>query len=128
MQIFSLAQGRYSANPVTFHSRPISPTDSIYLAACQAVWDSNADEELHAAFRAFAIFGAGGTPKSAGAAGPKAPVLDSGRFVKLVRDSGLLDSRLTATAVELTFSKVKGQVSACFLPTAPLYETSRTRV
>ena len=43
--------------------------------------------------------------------GPKAPVLDSGRFVKLVRDSGLLDSRLTATAVELTFSKVKGQVS-----------------
>ncbi len=78
-----------------------------------------ADEELHAAFRAFAIFGAGGTPKS-GAAGPKAPVLDSGRFVKLVRDSGLLDGRLTATSVELIFSKVKGQVRPIpsFLPVA----------
>lgn len=91
-----------------------------YVTAWQAVWDSNADEELHAAFRAFAIFGAGGTPKSAGAAGPKAPLLDSGRFVKLVRDSGLLDSRLTATAVELTFSKVKGQVNAVSCSTAPL--------
>ncbi|KAK9908613.1 hypothetical protein WJX75_000439 [Coccomyxa subellipsoidea] len=96
------AAGHKQALPPTPDS--LRPNDRI-----KAVWDTVADEELHAAFRAFAIFGAGGTPKSSGAAGPKAPVLDSGRFVKLVRDSGLLDSRLTATAVELTFSKVKGQ-------------------
>ncbi|CAL8462026.1 g1557 [Coccomyxa elongata] len=92
-------------------ARPPTPDSARPTDRIKAVWDSNADEELHAAFRAFAIFGAGGTPKSAGAAGPKAPLLDSGRFVKLVRDSGLLDARLTATAVELTFSKVKGQGS-----------------
>ncbi|BDA41253.1 probable tubulin polymerization-promoting protein family member 3 at C-terminar half [Coccomyxa sp. Obi] len=90
-------------------ARPPTPDSSRPADRIKAVWDNNADEELHAAFRAFAIFGAGGTPKSAGAAGPKAPVLDSGRFVKLVRDSGLLDSRLTSTSVELTFSKVKAQ-------------------
>jgi hypothetical protein len=77
----------------------------------QAVWDMVSDEELHAAFRAFAHFGAGtgNTPKSAT---PKPFELDGARFVKLVRDSGLLDSRLNTTAADLVFSKVKGKVSA----------------
>ncbi|EIE25016.1 p25-alpha-domain-containing protein [Coccomyxa subellipsoidea C-169] len=106
------------------HVLPPTPDSARPNDRIKAVWDNVADEELHAAFRAFAIFGAGGTPKS-GAAGPKAPVLDSGRFVKLVRDSGLLDGRLTATSVELIFSKVKGQGArkiefAAFEKTLPL--------
>lgn len=78
--------------------------------AVQAMWEPVADEELHAAFRAFASFGAGmnGTPKSATT--PKALELDGARFAKLVRDSGLLDARLATTAVDLVFSKVKAKV------------------
>ena len=50
---------------------------------CQAAWEPASDEELQAAFRAFACFGAGGggTPKSAT---PKAAELDGARFAKLV--------------------------------------------
>jgi hypothetical protein len=110
-----LGEFQGSRIPGTLQGRLSKPAAVFKFEISQAVWDTVADEELHAAFRAFAIFGAGGTPKSSGAAGPKAPVLDSGRFVKLVRDSGLLDSRLTATAVELTFSKVKGQVRALII-------------
>lgn len=77
----------------------------------QAVWETVSDQELHEAFRVFASFGAGtGTPKSAPGGGPPRFELDSGRFVKLVRDSGLLGGRLTATAVELIFSRVKPKV------------------
>jgi len=75
------------------------------------VWETVSDQELHEAFRVFASFGAGtGTPKSAPLGGPARFELDSGRFVKLVRDSGLLGGRLTATAVELIFSRVKPKV------------------
>ena len=50
----------------------------------QAAWEPASDEELQAAFRAFASFGAGsaGTPKSAT---PRAPELDGAKFAKLVR-------------------------------------------
>ena len=50
----------------------------------QAAWEPVSDEELHAAFRAFANFGSGSgsTPKSAT---PKAFELDGARFAKLVR-------------------------------------------
>lgn len=72
----------------------------------QAAWDLGTDEELHAAFRAFASFG-GGTPKSAQ---PRACELDGKGFVKMCRDSGLLDVRLNTTAIDLIFSRVRGKV------------------
>lgn len=69
-------------------------------------WDLGSDEELAAAFRAFASFGSG-TPKSGA---PRACELDGKGFVKMCRDSGLVDGRLTATAIDLIFSRVRGKV------------------
>ena len=73
----------------------------------QGAWDVGTDEELYAAFRAFASFG-GGTPKAS--AQPKAAELDGKGFVKMCRDSGLTDCRLTTTAIDLIFSRVRGKV------------------
>ena len=57
------------------------------MRPAQAAWEPVSDEELHAAFRAFANFGSGSgsTPKSAT---PKALELDGARFAKLVRALG----------------------------------------
>ncbi len=73
----------------------------------QGAWDVGTDEELYAAFRAFVSFGSG-TPKSAQA---RACELDGKGFVKMCRDSGLMDSRLTSTGIDLIFSHVRGKVS-----------------
>ena len=73
----------------------------------QGAWDLGADEELYAAFSAFASFGSG-TPKAS--TQPRAAELDGKGFVKLCRDSGLMDARLTTTAIDLIFSRVRGKV------------------
>ena len=83
----------------------------------QGPWDASTDEELYAAFRAFASFGSG-TPKASTQS--KALELDGKGFVKMCRDSGLTDSRLTTTAIDLIFSRVRGKVGC--LP--PVLQTS----
>ena len=90
----------------------------------QGAWDIGCDDELLAAFRAFASFGSG-TPKSGT---PRSAELDGKGFVKLCRDSHLVDARLTTTAIDLIFSRVRGQVdfplfiaSCCAHCTPPLY-------
>lgn len=76
----------------------------------QGAWDVSTDEELYAAFRAFASFGSG-TPKAT--TQPRGFELDGKGFVKMCRDSDLTDSRLTTTAIDLIFSRVRGKVSPC---------------
>ncbi|CAK0783737.1 hypothetical protein CVIRNUC_006936 [Coccomyxa viridis] len=83
---------------------PVATPDSAGSGP-QGAWDVGCDDELLAAFRAFASFGSG-TPKSGT---PKSAELDGKGFVKLCRDSHLLDSRLTTTAIDLIFSRVRGQ-------------------
>ena len=80
-----------------------------YQLCMQGAWDDSTDEELYAAFRAFASFGSG-TPKAS--TQPKACELDGKGFVKMCRDSGLTDSRLTTTAIDLIFSRVRGKVGS----------------
>ena len=81
------------------------------MGACvlQAVWEAATEEELFAAFRTFAAFGAGsGTPKATGAISE--PVLDGSRFAKCMRDSRLLGRNLTTTDVDLIFQRAKARV------------------
>ena len=80
----------------------------------QGAWDDSTDVELYAAFRAFASFGSG-TPKAS--TQPKACELDGKGFVKMCRDSSLMDPRLTTTAIDLIFSRVRGKVGSSFQAT-----------
>ncbi|GAB4814005.1 hypothetical protein N2152v2_001051 [Parachlorella kessleri] len=67
-------------------------------------------EELRQVFRAFATFGQGSCAASPAAASPSVKVeMDSVRFAKLCRESGLLGGKLSTTAVDLCFTKVKSK-------------------
>ena len=64
------------------------------------------DEEVLAAFMAFANFGAG-------ALSPAKTGMDGARFAKLCRETGLQGGKLNSIAVDIIFSKIKAKVRLC---------------
>ena len=61
------------------------------------------DEEVYAAFKAFASFGAG-------ALSPQKTEMDGAHFAKLCRETGLQGGKLNSIAIDIIFSKVKPKV------------------
>ncbi|KAI9222437.1 hypothetical protein BC828DRAFT_26943 [Blastocladiella britannica] len=66
------------------------------------------EQRLHELFESFASFGASSSRPSVAAA-TDGPLIDSARFVKFFRDTGLLDSHLTQTTLDIHFAKAKSQ-------------------
>lgn len=62
------------------------------------------EANLQAVYDAFASFGLGNVNR------PEKLEMDGAKFAKLCRETGLLCSRLNATAVDLIFSKSKPKV------------------
>lgn len=62
--------------------------------------DVQSQDRLKTAFCAFASFGQGSSPAPAKA---RAAEMDSKQFVKLCRESGVIDARLSSTAADLAF-------------------------